>query len=26
MVEEEANGLAKAYEKIMGYAGVLDDE
>ena len=26
LVEAEANGLAKAYEKIMGYAGVLDDE
>ena len=26
IVEAEANGLAKAYEKIMGYAGVLDDD
>ena len=24
--EKEADGLAKAYEKIMNYAGVLDDE
>ncbi|MBT3367899.1 MAG: hypothetical protein HN416_12155 [Nitrospina sp.] len=26
LVEAEADGLAKAYEKIMGYAGVLDDD
>ncbi len=25
-VERETDGLAKAYEKIMGYAGVLDDD
>jgi hypothetical protein len=26
IVEAEANGLAMAYEKIMKYAGVLDDD
>ena len=25
-VQRETDGLAKAYEKIMNYAGVLDDD